>query len=213
MPIDLPITKHRIRNHFHYSFWKYLLLAVIALFGWNLIYTTTRYRPPENAKIELFAEGTMTDNPALDTLVARIYGEVMPEMEEVTATTVTFDDTYGEMQLTVWVSAGQGDVYLISKKHFLNIAQNEGTLDLAPYLASGALDARGIDTASAALQVDGGLKQMGIPADSLTKLAEYNLPYEGMVLCVLANGGNDEYAIKFLNALVADLRADTDSTQ
>ena len=37
-------------------------------------------------------------------------------MEEVTATIVTFDNAYGDMQLTVWVSAGQGDVYLLSKE-------------------------------------------------------------------------------------------------
>ena len=86
MRIDMPITGRRIQNHFHYSFWKYILLAVIAVFGWNLIYTTTRYRPPESAKVEFFAEGTMSENKALDALVDRIHREAMPEMEEVTAT-------------------------------------------------------------------------------------------------------------------------------
>ena len=71
MSLKMPITKNKIRNHFHYSFWKYLVLIAIALFGWNLIYTTTRYRPPENAKIEFFAEGPTTDNPALDLQVGR----------------------------------------------------------------------------------------------------------------------------------------------
>lgn len=207
MRIDLPITKRRIQNHFHYSFWKYILLVVLAVFGWNLIFTTTRYRPPESAKVEFFAEGAMAENPTLDALVARIHRDVMPEMEEVTATTVTFDDAYGDMQLTVWVSAGQGDVYLIAKSRFLNIAANDGSLDLGPYIASGALDLSGIDLAAATLQHADGAKVMGVPADSLTALANYGLPNEGMVLCVLANSGNDAYAVKFLNALVADLRA------
>ena len=30
---------------------------------------------------------------------------------------------------------------------------------------------------------------------------------EGMVLCVLVNGGNDAYAVKFLNALLEAVRA------
>ncbi len=209
MRIEMPITKRRIQNHFHYSFWKYIVLAIIALFGWNLIYTTTQYRPPESAKIEFFAEGALAENKALDALVDRIHREVMPEMEEVTATSVIFDDTYGDMQLTVWVSAGQGDVYLISKSRYLNIAGNEGALDLEPYILSGTLDVRGIDLSAATLQGGDGSKVFGIPADSLTWLAQYNLPSEGMVLCLLANGGNDEYAVKFLNALIADLQPGT----
>ena len=31
-----PITKEKIQNHLHYSSWKYILLAVVAIFGWNL---------------------------------------------------------------------------------------------------------------------------------------------------------------------------------
>ncbi len=213
MRIDLPVTKRRIQNHFHYSFWKYILLVVLAVFGWNLIFTTTRYRPPESAKVEFFAEGAMAENPALDALVARIHHDVMPEMEEVSSTTVTFDDAYGDMQLTVWVSAGQGDVYLIAKSRFLNIAANDGTLELGPYIDSGALDVSGIDLAAATLQHADGQKVMGVPADSLTALADYGLPNEGMVLCVLANGGNDDYAVKFLNALIADLRAEAAGAQ
>jgi hypothetical protein len=110
------------------------------------------------------------------------------------------------MQLTVWVSAGQGDVYLISKARYLNLAANEGTLDLTPYLQSGALAADGIDLAPTTLTRADGPKVVGIPADSLTGLAAYGLPSEGMVLCVLVNGGNDAYAVKFLNALLADVR-------
>ena len=62
------------------------------------------------------------------------------------------------MQLTVWVSAGQGDVYLISKARYLNIANNEGALNLEPYLASGALDVRGIDLSAATPQGGDGSK-------------------------------------------------------
>ena len=53
----MPITSRKIRNHFHYSFWKYLLLIAIVFFGWNLIYTTTRYRSPDTLKVEFMAQG------------------------------------------------------------------------------------------------------------------------------------------------------------
>ena len=32
-----PLTKERLQNHITYSSWKYILLAVVAIFGWNLV--------------------------------------------------------------------------------------------------------------------------------------------------------------------------------
>ena len=40
----LPSTRERIRTHFQYAWWQYVLLVCLAVFGWNLLYTTTRYR-------------------------------------------------------------------------------------------------------------------------------------------------------------------------
>jgi hypothetical protein len=208
MSLHMPITREKIRNHFHYSFWKYLLLIVIALFGWNLLYTVTRYRPPENRKVEFYAEGNVSSSDMLQSLADLIHQEVMPEMEEVTATTVSFDSEYGDMQLTVWISAGQGDVYLLSQKRFESMASNEATLELQPWLDEGALHADGIDlTNGYATDSETGAQVLrGIPADSLTGLNEYGLDPEGMVLCVLYNNGNDAYSIKFMDYLLTHMR-------
>ena len=40
----LPITRERIRTHFHYAWWQYVLLVCLAIFGWNLLYTTTPWQ-------------------------------------------------------------------------------------------------------------------------------------------------------------------------
>ena len=48
-----PLTKERLQNHITYSSWKYILLAVVAIFGWNLVYSVTAYQPPEEKKIIL----------------------------------------------------------------------------------------------------------------------------------------------------------------
>lgn len=208
MRLNMPITKRKIRNHFQYSFWKYLLLIVIAVFGWNLIYTTTRYRSPENLKIEFFAEGGIAAQEPLQALADLIHRNVMPEMEEVTATVVTFDDTYGDMQLVVWVSAGQGDVYLLSRERFLSMAGNEAMLDLGPLVESGTLHTEGIDLDKGyATVADTGRRVLaGIPADSLTGLNDYGLTTDGMVLSILANNKNDAYSYLFLNYLLTHMR-------
>lgn len=209
MSIKLPITTRKIQNHFQYHFWKYLLLIALAFFGWNLIYTTTRYRPPESAKIEFIAEGYSVSDDALQALADQIHATVMPEMEEVTATIVTFDDMYGDMQLVVWVSAAQGDVYLVNRERFLSMAASDGTLDLTPYVQSGALDVSGLDLSGGWVTAAGSTtsKLMGIPADALTGLQPYGIATENNVLCLLANGGNDAYAVKFLNYLLTHMQA------
>ena len=55
----LPITRERIRTHFHYAWWQYVLLVCLAVFGWNLLYTTTRYRSPEALKVEWYCQGVV----------------------------------------------------------------------------------------------------------------------------------------------------------
>jgi len=211
---NLPITTRKIRNHFHYSFWKYLLLIAIVLFGWNLIYTTTRYRSPDSLKVEFMAQGSYLGDEKLQSLADKIRTDVMPEMEEVTATAVNFDDMYGDMQLVVWVSAGQGDVYLLSKEKFQSMAANEATMDLQPYIDSGALHTDGMDlTNGYVLNTDTGVSTlMGIPVDSLAGLADYGLPTENMVLCALVNNGNDTYTIKFMDYLLTHLKTATTDT-
>ena len=49
------------------------------------------------------------------------------------------------MQLTVWVSAGEGDLYMLDSEYFNSIAQSEGFLELAPYIEDGTLNVDGMD--------------------------------------------------------------------
>ncbi len=209
MNFQMPITKRRITHHFQYAVWMYLILIVLALFGWNLIYTTTRYRSPENLQVEFYVQASTTSEDALNGLVDRIHEEIMPEMEQVTATILSLtDDYYGNMQLTVWISAAQGDVYLLAKDYFETYAASGAFMDLQPYVDSGLLDTEGLDlTGGTVKQTDENITGLyGIPADSLTGFADYAVGTDGMVLCVLYNNGNDEYSIKFLNYLLENLR-------
>ena len=213
MRFPMPITKRIVKNHFHYSLWKYALLAVIALTGWNLIYTSTRYQSPENLKIEFYAETGSLGTKDLQTLCDQIRAEVMPEMEEVSANSVTYDQTYGDMQLIVWVSAAQGDVYLIAKDRFASLASNEALMDLQPFVDSGALNVAGLDLKKGIVKnADTGVSALlGIPADALPGLGDYGLVTSDAVLCVLTNNGNDDYSILFLNYLLTHMRTSEDS--
>ena len=215
MSFQMPISKRKITHHFQYAVWMYLVLIALALFGWNLIYTTTRYRPPESKQIEFYVQANSADDTALNTLADKIHKEVMPDMELVSATVVNITgDYYGDMQLTVWISAAQGDLYLMTKDYFQSFAASGAFMDLQPQIENGLLNTDGLDlTGGYVAQRDADTGEAigvaglyGIPADSLTGFAEYQVSTDDMVLCILYNNGNDENSVKFLNYLLENLR-------
>lgn len=206
MKLSFPITKKRIRNHFTYAWWQYVLLISVAIFGWNLIYTTTRYRSPEHLKVEWYCEGvtsTETDK-MLNELMESVRLELFPDMEEVTFTSVAYDDQYGDMQLMVWSAAGQGDLYTLSKSRFESLALNGGMLELQPYIDDGTLNVDGIDLKNGYVtDPETGKKYlMGIPADTLTGLEQYGIACTGRVMSVLSAGGNTDNTLKLMQWLI-----------
>lgn len=210
MSIKLPITKRRIRNHFTYAWWQYVLLVGLAIFGWNLLYTTTRYRSPEELKIEWYCEEAVSlgGQERLNALMEELRAELYPDMEEVTFTPVGYDDTYGEMQLFVWASAGQGDLYMLTPEHIKSLAANGALLDLEPYIDDGTLNVEGIDLKSGYYtDTETGKKYLvAIPTDTLTGLADYEITPEGKLMGLMAAGGNIENAVKLMAWLLDNMR-------
>lgn len=204
MTPTFPITREKIRNHFHYFWWQYALLIVGSIFLWNLLYTVTHYRSPEHLKVEWYYDGpaVMETQELADQLLAEIHPLVFPEMEEVTFTIVGTDVTYGDMQMVVWMSARQGDLYMLARDHFEQHAA--GFVDLAPYVADGTLHTEGIDLKKGYVKnEDTGEKVLcGIPADSLKGLEAYGIFPEDTFLSILANGGNTENTLKLMNYLL-----------
>ena len=213
MSFQMPITKRKIKHHFQYSIWMYLVLIGIAIFFWNLIYTTTRYQPPEDLRVELYVQASVSNESLLETLADQIHEEILPDMELVSITPVTIsDDYYGDMQLTVWISAAQGDIYLLETEYYEQYAASAAFLDLGPYIESGQLNTDGLDVSAGYVTLNDadlgyeGSYLFGIPADQLTGFTDYLVDPEGMVLCVLYQNGNDDNTIKFLNYLLEHLQ-------
>lgn len=210
MLMRLPITRERIRTHFHYAWWQYLLLVCLAVFGWNLLYTTTRYRSPEELKVEWYCQGLVDSQTQekLDALMEQLRLELFPDMEEVTFTPIAYDQTYGDMQLMVWASAGQGDLYMLERDQFQNLASGGAMAQLTPYIESGALSTGDIDlSAGYVTDPETGKKYlMGIPTDSLTGLTAYGINSEGCVMGLLANGGNIDNTLKLMQWLIDNMQ-------
>lgn len=210
MSLRIPITKKRIKTHFTYAWWQYVLLAVLAIFGWNLLFTTTHYRSPEHLKVEWYCDSHSSYAEAHDVYewMTQLNQELLPDMEEVTFTEVGLDQTYGEMQLLVWASAGQGDLYMLAKPRFDSLAAGGAMADLQPYIDSGALHVEGIDMQNGYVtdSETGKMYLVGVPADALTGLHAYGIATEGEVLGLLTSGGNIDNTLKLLNFLLDTMR-------
>ena len=205
----LTITKKRIQNHFQYYWWQYALLLVIAIFGWNLIYTTTRYRSPEHLKVEWYYEGATSEytQQLADELLAEVTPLLFPDMEEVTFMLVGMDEQYGQMQLMVWSAAGQGDLYMLPEESFASLAG--GMLcDLQPYIDNGTLNVDGIDLTDGYItDTETGERYLvGIPTDSLKGLLNYHIDPSGKMMGLLITGGNTDNTAKLMGYLLDNMR-------
>lgn len=205
-----PITKDRIRNHFQYFWWQYLVLVVAGIFGWNLLYTTTHYRSPEHLKVEWYYQGPTSNDTTVKAtaLLEEIRPELFPEMEEVSFNVAGTDEMYGDMQLMVWMAAGQGDVYIMQKGSFSTYANGSTLLDLQPYVDDGTLNVEGIDLRSGiATDPDTGEKGLyGIPADALEGLWDYDMEPTDKLICLPLASGNIDNALILLDYLLDNMK-------
>ncbi len=201
------ITKKWLKNHWAYSWWKYLLLACLCIMGVNLVFTMTAYRPPEEKKIELYVCNGYVDSQALEEQVGAQFFARFPEQEELTVMNVNLvsEDMYVQMQFTTYMAAQQGDVLLLPKSEVYKLS-GEGAesvfMDLTPYIESGVIDPEKLGVQPLALQDSAGVEGFyAIPADTLYGLFDLgNLPRDSY-LCVTSFSGNEDMAAEMVSLL------------
>ena len=211
MAIKTPLDSAKIRNHFAYGYWKYLLLIVVAIAGWNLIYSSTEYRPPDEKRIDFYVSSNTVDIDALQIFLEETRVAAFPNMELIEAYTVMADteDPYAQMQLSTFIMAGEGDVYLLDKDRFQSYASQGAMAPLEEYVDNGAIDATVIDLANGYVTVtDTGERHlMGIPADSLYGLlTRFGIDCRNMVFGIMVRSGNQEDTVKFIDYLITNLQ-------
>ncbi|MBO4378436.1 MAG: hypothetical protein IK133_04915 [Clostridia bacterium] len=221
MKIKTPITKARLRTHLAYNFWKYLIAIVGSIFAWNLIYTTTAYRAPQEKRVDLYIQSTYITEESTEKFIKPIWESSVPDMETVTSVILAGSaDYYSNMQLSVYIMAGEGDIYLLSTADFKNFASQGAFIDLAPYIESGQINVEGIDISAGkvALVNDEGLPvgdniQFGIPAYTLSGYTDMGMQdYGNIVMAVTTFNGNQENVLKFFDAFIQAGRASETGT-
>lgn len=212
MTISTPVTADRLKHHFTYNLWKYALSAALIVFGWSLVYQTTAYRPPNEKKIEVYIRSATADSDTVDAFLKPIWEEATPDMEAVSSLvlmTTDSDDYYANMQMTTYLYAGEGDIYIMPTADFKSYATSGAFLALENLIENGQLDVTGIDLTNGYVSVlneETGVYEKhlyGIPLDTLDKYVEgMNINNRGMMMSILITNGNDENVIPFMNALI-----------
>jgi len=200
-----PVTSAALKQHFTYSWWKYILIALLAFGLVDLLYTVTAYRPPENKKIEFYVYG-VANTEKLNGYMDGVRETEMPDMEAMSSLMMLDDNNYGPMQLMTYLAAGEGDVYLLPRDEFISTAASSGLLPLENDEELMALfNGAGISLQSGwRKNTETGENHLyGIPQNKLPGLDQYAYAKDGF-LCVVAMSGNEENALKFLRILCRD---------
>lgn len=201
-----PVNGKTLREHWNYAWWKYLLLVILAVLGWNLIYTMTAPRPPESKKVTIYSF-VFGEQTAMDEYLSVVWPEELSDMEDVSCVYTVADETYGPMQLTTYLAAGEGDVFLLTKEYYQNFGKQGAFMELelqedimAQCEALGLNLSRGYMINSETRE-----KHLyAIPCSELPGMARFVYNPSDCYLCVAINNGNDENVLKMLSILIRD---------
>jgi len=204
-----PITKAKLQNHFTYSLWKYALLAVVAIFGWNIVYSMTAYQPPDEKKVILgvFSYGDETN---INAYMEQVRLELMPDMEDVSAMYIMPDEAYGDMILSTRIAARECDMYALPRTQFQNYAAQGAYMPLDEVLPDliADLQAAGISLSrgSRTNEETGEKHQYAIPcADLPGMLPMLQCDTSDMYIGIFFATGNDDNVIKFFDQFIRDM--------
>ena len=201
-----PINAETLRHHLTYSWWKYVLVLVAGIFLVNLIFTVTTPRIPEDKRVDFYIYG-LSDSESLNAYMEKIRSEEMPDMEIMTSLTMFPNDAYGPMQLMTYMSAQEGDVFLLTRDEFLSYASSGAFLPLEDdEELMGIFNEAGIDLRRGwrTLADSDETHLYGIPADMLPGLNALCYADNGFLTVTVYNG-NQENVMKFLRILCRDM--------
>lgn len=212
--VDNRISKARIQHHFTYGIWKYVLVAVVTVFAWDLLFNATAYRPQANKKLDVYFVVQGADPSKIYDELETDLRAAFPDQEAFNFLQVAVGDDMayeGAMQLMAYIAAGQGDLFLFSVDQFRQYGREEGGffLRLDDAIASSALNTSGLDMTMGELAPIGLQPGIyGFPAQTQYKLTDYGINNHSLVWGIPEYSGNKENAVKLIAFLQQHLHSE-----
>lgn len=205
-----PVTRQRLRDHLHYSWWKYALLISIAAMGWNIIFTSTAYRAPQEKKVILYVYG-YANEAELTAYLEGVRAAELPDMEDMTPLISAPDDTYGAMILMTHFAAAEGDLYLLPKEFYQGYSSESSfvALEELPEVAQLIEENPVVMERAWRKSVESGERHIyGVPMSLLPGLNDYVMGTSSeYYLCVAGNSYNEDNTMLLLRIIIRDMRA------
>ena len=225
---DTRITKERLKNHWVYSSWKYLLMVVIFVAGWNLTYSVTEYRPPREKRLEMYVLSQAYNDANFKQLAEEMAPQFVTgeedAVEELNFYTMSYggsDDTYGPQVLMTRLASFEGDIYMVDEETLSSFVSQELVTPLDDYISSGALHVDGIDLKAGTRAEPAGEDEDGntiysnvrhvyaLPAQQLYGMLENELvDNRGMYFVVMSYTNKPDMCIDLLNAFIDRFKED-----
>lgn len=204
--MQTPINKETLRSHMTYHWWKYLLILVAAMFGWNLVYTVTAYRPPKEKIADVYVECFRDQGQAaLDQWLAQVQETEMSDMEQMRSVMITNDAMYNNMQLSIFLSTDVGAIYMLTADSFQQCASNglfiplDEAEDVLAAAEEVGLDLqKGIRTESVSYEKH----LFGIPLSGLPGLEKIGVRTEDTYMAINLNSGNEANLRKLMTIII-----------
>ena len=136
------LTRQRWKDHMYYGKWIYIVLAIVAVFVTDLLYSTTEYRPPDERKVTVqFVSSSASMAETVEQTTEQILSAVLPmdetlERVEFFALNFSGDDSdyYGAQKFFVELAAGENDVYVGSRAVLNSIIDQGAAIPLDEYI-------------------------------------------------------------------------------
>ena len=204
--LKTPITWTNIKKHMTYNWWKYILAIILVGFGVDMLFTVTRYVVPDEKKVEVYVYGYLAEDP-FNEYLQKVWDEEIPEMESVSGLVIMPDEQYGDMVLQVRLMANEGDIYILPREQFMNVADNGFMMDLETDAEIASIISEknlSVQTGKRTVEGKNGAHLYGIPISQLPGLQQYVLTEDGFV-CVYVANGNEENVLRLMRRLVRDM--------
>ena len=216
------LTRQRWKDHFYYGKWIYIVLAIVAIFVTDLLYSTTEYRPPDERKVTVqFVSASATTGDDIENTTQQILSTLAPvdeTLEAVEFYVINFSgdesDYYGAQKFFVELAAGENDVYVANSAILNSIIAQGAALPLDPYIESGLItvpegaelfqhrepvfDEEGNDLGTGEMRV------YGFSTDPMVQMPyQVNMSNEGYAFIITSMSPNPETAALAMQELYA----------
>ena len=212
---DTKFSWRGLREHLRRYLWLYLLGIVMGLAGAELLWTMTRPRIPSEASVGIYLAAEYSDAEPLQALAPELLERVQKDddaIKQVYFESLMYNEQVytSNMLLITRLSVGECDAFLASEAAMEALVASETLAPLDDALAAGWMSAYGLEPYAVTTGDDTGGERAtwtaGLRLDRVDALSKLGvIDNKGAFLCVTANGGNTEAAMKALEYLIGDL--------